>query len=272
MEGKSRSRNLFGGFVTAMRTLSILPVRGSEAENMSAALPWFPVVGIILGLIVYAVSYLVGAAFGGRWPECMAIVAVGLGAYVTRGFHLDGLSDWADGFGSIGDREKILAIMKDSRIGVFGALALIVILLAKWVAITRLFRLDAGLWIIPAYIISRTMMTELAVRLPYARPGGGTAASFVSDGKLIHRLAALGIAALSLAVIFGPFGLVALGVGWIICTWFGHSCRRRLGGITGDLLGAANEIVETVVLLLCAGFADRLASLSGWHYLTGLIR
>ena len=261
----SRLRESYGGFVTAMRTLSILPMYGPEAKNMPSSLPWFPVAGLILGSLAYVPAYLTTLAFGRTWPSASAFVAVAAGVYLTRGFHLDGLSDWADGFGSIGDREKTLAIMKDSRVGVFGVLAVAIVLLGKWVAITRLFRYGAGVWLIPAYIISRSMIPDLAVRLPYARLGGGTAASVVTDSRPVHRIAALSISVLLTASLFGLPGLAALIIGLAATAWFGHGCRRRLGGVTGDLLGACCELIETLILLIYAGLADKPGILLGWH-------
>jgi len=261
----SKLKETIGGFVTAVRTLSMLPIVGQDAESMASSIPWFPVVGAILGLLVYALGFAISYVAKGVWPECAGFAAVLAGAYLTRGFHLDGLSDWADGYGSISDRQKILDIMKDSRVGVFGVLALILILLGKWIAITRLFRYDAGIWIVPAYIISRSSITDLIVRLPYARPGGGTASSVVTDSKPIHRYAALSLGVIITAALFGPIGLILFAVGLMVTLIFGRSCMRRLGGVTGDLLGANTELVETLMLFIAAELANGSLGMNDWH-------
>src|SRR5512145_1363019 len=119
------------GLVTALRTLTILPVPGSDASDMSRALPWFPLVGCLLGFLLWGLAWGFGfmAVF---WPGGTALVVVAASAILTRGLHLDGLADWADGFGGGRDKERTLAIMKDSHVGAFGVIALIIVLIARW--------------------------------------------------------------------------------------------------------------------------------------------
>jgi adenosylcobinamide-GDP ribazoletransferase len=241
---------MISGFITAMRTLSILPVPGKDADNMASSLPWFPAVGLLLGSILYAIVYGAGLIMGNPWPEGLAAIILGCGVLLTRAIHLDGLGDWADGFGGRGDKQKTLAIMKDPRIGSFGVVAMVMALLIKWVALTRLVEADIPAFIIVAFVISRAMMAELASTQPYARAEGGTAAPFVNNARPAHRFIALGVAALLSIVLIGPpAGAAFFCIGWIVCRLFGWWCRRRLGGVTGDLLGACNEIVEMMVLL-----------------------
>ncbi len=243
------------GLVTAVRTLSIMPIPGRDADNMASSLPWFPIVGGILGVLLYGfclLAELVGLNTGLTvWPEGVAFLVVAMGAILTRGIHLDGLADWADGFASITKKERTLEIMKDSRVGTFGVLALIAVFFAKWIAVTRMVGNGSTLWLIAAYVVSRTIQVELAYSLPYARASGGTGASFVNGALLRHRLGAWLIAVALLAAI-GPYGPVALvpGIAAALVLWYWF--RRRLGGVTGDLLGASSEIVETLLLLLVA--------------------
>ena len=132
------------GLVTAIRTLTSLPCPGREADKMTSALPWFPVVGLLLGGLLYGVSACTQWLTRGLWPEASAIVVLICAALFTGGLHLDGLADWADGFWGGRTKEKTLAIMKDSAVGSFGAVALICALLAKWVCLTRLLADGAG--------------------------------------------------------------------------------------------------------------------------------
>lgn len=250
-------REALGGLVTAFRTLTILPVPGKDANRMASSLPWFPVVGLALGLIVYCSASAVNYATSGKWPEMSAFTALVAGTLLTRGFHLDGLSDWADSFGSIADRKRMLEIMKDSRVGVFGVLALVCVMLGKWIALVRLWQLHAGYWIVAAYVISRTMQVELATSLPYARLEGGTGQDFIKGSRLHHRILALALAVMIVCAIFNANGVIAVAIGLLVCRLFGLSCRKRLGGITGDTLGASSEIVELVVLLATASFLNR---------------
>ncbi len=243
---------MISGFITAVRTLSVLPVPGRDAENQASALPWFPVVGCLLGLIVYGVSVLGGLLPGGPWPEGTAAVLVLAGIILTRGLHLDGLSDWADGFWASRDRSRILEIMKDSAIGTFGTLALIIVLMIKWVSLSRLITSGQAVWIIAAYIVSRTIQVDLAVSFSYARPDGGTAAGFVDGGRYRHLAISLISAVILLAALCGPTAIAALIPAWLVGRALGMWSRKRIGGVTGDILGAAGELAETVILFVCA--------------------
>ncbi len=257
------------GLVTALRTLTILPVPGREAGQMSSALPWFPLVGCLLGLLLLASAHLAGLASGG-WAEGTACIVLAFSIILTRGLHLEGLADAADGFAGGSTKEKMLEIMKDSSTGPFGAIAVVMVLIIKFCALTRLA--DSGMaawWIIPASIAARTGMVELAVSLPYARPSGGTALPFVSGATGSHRAAALVFAAVLSSAACGPIGLAAVAAGWLISRLFRYWCLRRAGGVTGDLLGACNEIVETALLMLAAVLAPQLAAITGWEMITG---
>ena len=255
------------GLVTALRTLTILPVPGRDAERLSSALPWFPIVGGLLGLALYGLARGVEVLAGGNWPGGAAVVVLAAGALLTGGLHLDGLADWADGFGGGRDREKTLAIMKDSHIGAFGVVALTLILVARWAALARVIELGLGAWIVVALIAARAVQVELAASLPYARPEGGTAAGFVEGAGGRHRVLSMLVALPLAAAACGPAGAVGVLVALIIGKAFGLWCRRRVGGITGDLLGAASEISETAVLFLAALGGERLAGFTGWSWL-----
>ncbi len=243
-------RAALGGLIAAVRTLSVLPLPGRAAEPMSAALPWFAVVGAALGAVLYGISALAAWPTIGGWPEVAALAVVIGGAVLTGALHLDGLADWADTLGGA-SAERRLEIMKDPRVGAFGVIAVVAIVLCKWVALTRLGP-SGALWLVSAYAVSRTAMVDLAVRLPYARAEGGTAAIVVEHARPWH-LVVCGLSALAVVIaVSGPAGVVALAFGWLIAALFGRWCRRRIGGVTGDLLGAASEIVETSILLLAA--------------------
>ncbi len=246
------------GFVTALRTLSVLPVPGRDADNNASALPWFPLVGCLLGLVVYGVSVLCGRLPGGPWPEGTAALLVLVGIVLTRGFHLDGLSDWADGFWASRNRDRILEIMKDSAVGTFGTLALIIVLMIKWVSLARLIASDRAVWIVAAYIVSRTIQVDLAATFSYARSGGGTAAGFVDGASFHHRAVSLVLAVILLAVVCGPTGIAVLVPAWLVGRALGMWSRKRIGGVTGDVLGAASELVETVILFVCASMGPTL--------------
>ncbi len=242
------------GFVTAVRTLTIIPMPGANVTVYGAALPWFPAVGLLLALILYGVGTLYIHIGGEHWPQAGAILLLGAQILLTRGLHLDGLADWADALGGHTERTRRLAIMRDSHLGTFGVLALLLVLMAKWIAIERLIVSEALSWLLVVLTVSRAMMVALISTLPYARTDEGLASPFVLAGGLKQRLIALAVT-LCVCVCFGPVGLVLFCAGWLVTKLLGASFQKGFGGITGDLLGTTNEIVEIVLLSLSAALS-----------------
>ena len=255
------------GFVSAMRTLTLLPVPGRDAAQMTSALPWFSLVGALLGAMLYGMCLLLDLAGFDSWPEAKALGAVLVVAVLTRGMHLDGLADAADGLFSMTDKTRTLEIMKDSRIGTFGVLALIGVLAAKWISVLRLVENEAILLVIPALTVSRAVMADLAVSLPYARETGGTGAPFVRGAKTRHNVIAWTLAAL-VSAIAGPVGLGAFVCGFAAAKLLGRYYRKRLDGVTGDLLGAAGELVEALLLLLSAWVSGFPVAYTHWAFVS----
>ncbi len=244
---------LLGGLVTAIRMLTILPVPGRNAPKAASSLYWFPVVGLLLGALVTALSCGF-ARLPVRFPPYMvALPLLAVSALLTRAFHLDGLADWADGWWGGYDRERILEIMKDSHIGTFGVVALVLALLGKLLCYTHLLAQGQPEWIGVSFVLSRMGMVDLAVAQPYARTGPGTGSSVVHQAHLRHGLIAAGLAA---AILLAWPGLswqhagIALLAALLIARLFGARCRQRIGGVTGDTLGAGNELIELAILAL----------------------
>ena len=236
------------GLITAIRTLSILPFPGREAERMADALPWFPAVGALLGWLLLAGAWCLGQ-LPGIWEQGIAFFILAGGVLLTRGFHLDGLADCADGLWGGYSREKCLAIMKDSHVGVFGITAVTLLLLGKWVFLTRLVSVGGLLWLPTAWIVSRTVPVVLAIFFPYARENG-TGAEFVRGGKKAHLGATLALASLLIWIGSGPAHLTAWVSAVLFALLWGYYAMRRLGGVTGDVLGASVEVTETLILAM----------------------
>jgi adenosylcobinamide-GDP ribazoletransferase len=238
---------MLNNLTTAFRTLSNLPVPGKDTQTYASSLYGFVIVGLTLGSLLFAEAYGLKLLFASKWPEGAAIMVMITGIWLTRGFHLDGLADFGDAFWGGYDRERTLAIMKDTTLGTFGVVSLIILLLAKWIALVRLFEVSGLIWIVSAFVISRAMMVELIVCLPYARKEG-TAGPFVEGAAGKHRLAAWSLATIALYLLNGYVGLIVLVLVWILTRVFGVWCLKRVGGITGDLLGTCCELTETLVL------------------------
>lgn len=233
---------MISSFVSAMRTLTAIPVPGTDCKQHEDSLYAFPVVGAVLGGLLWLV------AGTGQWlPQWVtAAFMVVAQTLLTRGFHLDGIADAADGFGGGYTKERALEIMKDSTVGAFGAIALVLTLLLKLVLFYSLLTLNHAEIIVASMVISRTAQVFQCVTLPYARPDG-TAATSVRKAHQTHLTVALILCA-ALLLISKPASLWLLPLGLLAAFLWGLYCRKRVDGITGDLLGATNEIVEIAVL------------------------
>lgn len=231
-----------------MRTLTCLPWPGRDAADLARALPFFPVVGALVGWLAAGLGWILFAA----WPAGGAALYVLATILLTRGLHLDGLADVVDAMGASRDPARRLAVMKDSRIGAFGALALICDLGLRFLAAEHLLSRGLWLWLLVPAVLGRTVLVGLMAFLPYARPEGGTGRAFVQGARAWH----FGVALLP-AVAFCVAAVGAAGWMWalpaaVVGTILGVWMRRSFGGATGDLLGMANEVTELLLLALAA--------------------
>ncbi|NTW55659.1 MAG: adenosylcobinamide-GDP ribazoletransferase [Chlorobiaceae bacterium] len=236
-----------GGLVTALRTLTVFSVPGKETATFSNSLYWFPVAGLLLGFVQAALAYC--TALSG-WNELAAFMTVFGGLAFTRGIHADGLADVADGFLGARTKDSALRIMKDSCLGTFGVLSLCTSLLLKWVVVLRLVRGGSFTVIAAGVLLARWVQVLLASSLPYARREGGTAGAFVQGAGKSHLLISSLLAILFLAMIFhdNPLMTVALASAAISAALFaGITAYRKIGGVTGDVLGAGSELAEIFV-------------------------
>jgi adenosylcobinamide-GDP ribazoletransferase len=256
--------NIWRDTVQALRFFSRLPLPPLPGEADPHGLPDFaelarvvPLVGLVLGGIAGLV--LISASL--LWPPMIAaLLAVGVAIVITGAFHEDGLADTADSFGGM-TPERRLEIMKDSRIGTFGASALIIGLLLKVTALASLVaEVGAGrtaLALAAAGAVSRMAAMALAVYLPAARPDGAAYATGKpsENAWLIGCLTAGAISLLAWPAA-GFAGLVTGLVGAaIIATLSIRFARAHIGGQTGDLAGATQQCVEIACLLLWLIFA-----------------
>jgi adenosylcobinamide-GDP ribazoletransferase len=234
------------------RAVSFLTPFGGPADPAPSALAWFPAVGALIGLAVGGIWW---AARQGWAPPAAAAIAVIADAALTGMLHLDGLADAADGLLPPLARGRRLEVMADPRLGAFGAAGLAIVLLARFGAFASMPPSPlaiAGLW-----SGSRTAMAVTAQIVPYARPGG--LASAFLPGAAARRAgpAVLGLAGglLALGLAFagrGALGLAAVGAEAVGAAAVVLLAWRRLGGFTGDVLGAAAVAGETAGLLTLA--------------------
>ncbi len=233
-------------FWGAVAFLTILPTAGARfrPERMVG---FFPVVGLLLGIIVAGLDVL--ARF--LWSEPLAAMIVVLAFILLTGaLHVDGLADAGDGLFSHRTRERILQIMKDSRVGVMGVVCMIGVLALKWGGVLALSEdRFLALVLIPAY--SRLGMLAGMRWLPYGRPEGGTGAPFCVPNSKMCMFWSTGLL-VPLSIFLGWKGVV-LNVFFVVaCAGILSMYSRVIGCITGDTLGAMNEVLEAGLLLFLA--------------------
>jgi adenosylcobinamide-GDP ribazoletransferase len=215
------------------------------SADLARSLFWFPWVGALLGLVYWAA----GAGLNHYFPApAAAALLLALTVLLTRGLHLDGLADTVDGLGGGRTPEARLAIMKDSRLGAFGAISLVLVLLLKYSFFLVLF--DRGLTrdLVLFPIISRWGIVVLTGLAPYARPGGGLGQA-MTEGAKPSLITGSTLAALLFSYLAGGYtGLISMVPAAVVIWGASRYFRRRLGGVTGDVYGAVNEMLETLVL------------------------
>jgi adenosylcobinamide-GDP ribazoletransferase len=233
----------------ARQAVAFLTPLGRAERPTPASLGWFPAVGAAIGLLLGGVWWLCGRA----WPSPVAaalVVAADLA--VTGMLHVDGLVDAADGLLPHHlDRTRRLEVMSAPDAGAFGVAVAVAVMLCRWASIDAVR--PAPLLLAALWCASRTAMAVTVRTQRYARaPEGGLVSAFVGKGSLLP-LAAGAAGALALAGIWRPAaGPIAVAAGGVAAAGVVAVARRRLGGFTGDVLGAAGVLSETVGLLVAA--------------------
>jgi adenosylcobinamide-GDP ribazoletransferase len=234
--------------VAAFAFLTRLPVwAGPLRDNdLGRALTFFPVVGLVLGLVLTGLASLLT---GTLTPELTAVVLVAFLAAMTGGLHLDGFADVFDGLGGgRGDRKRMLEIMRDSHIGAHGAAALVLLLLAKVLAASRVLERHDLLTLLAFPAIGRWAVTPAIVLFPYAR-AEGIGRAFNGEARPIQIAGATAILGLAILAL-GPRLLLPAAGALVVVMLFSLWLRRRLGGLTGDVYGAAIELGEVTMLAM----------------------
>jgi adenosylcobinamide-GDP ribazoletransferase len=233
----------------ALAFLTRLPVREPRAWpdlDLAASVPLFPVVGALIGLagaIGYALAEWLGLP---PWPA--AALALAITIWLTGALHEDGLADVADGFGGGRTREDKLRIMRDARVGSYGAIALVLALLARAGALAALAAPWAvGAALVAAAAVSRAALPAIMATLPGARADGLAAGA--GRPHPLRAAAAVLVAALIAVVLLGAAAPAALLAGAAGALGVALLARRQIGGYTGDVLGAVQQLAEIGVLL-----------------------
>ena len=226
-----------------------MPSRGQSPDRLERAVGWFPVVGAGIGALVGGAAWLGGAV--GLPPLAAAAVGVGIGLLLTGAFHEDGLADAFDGLGAGRNRSRTLEIMRDSRLGAYGTAALVMSLLLQVSALASLSGDAAVVAAAAAAHSSSRSWTALAMALPRASPDGLVASLDRTTRRRTPALSFLIGIAIAAALLRSDIWVLAPAgaAGGLVAWW----SVRRLGGVTGDILGAVQQ--TTLVVTLLALFA-----------------
>jgi adenosylcobinamide-GDP ribazoletransferase len=241
------------GPLESVALLTVFPVPARAASSTRGVLPWAPLVGLALGGIATGIAVL-----GVRWisPLAGAVLGIAVLAALTRGLHLDGLADTADGLGPLRGRERALQVMHQSDVGPFGVVTLVLALLLQVACLATLLTSDRGwlaLW--TAVVVARLAMARTG--LPgVAMAEGSSLGRLVAGTVSAPWLAGCGLV-LTVLVLLGAAGDPALSArlagsglaGLLGAELLRRRARTRLGGVTGDVMGAMGEVATTVTLL-----------------------
>ena len=249
------------GFFAALALLTTIPVPrrllGDAPAAPSSMLWWFVPVGLLIGALAAGATYLASLAL--PWASCAAIGVVAV-VVLSGGLHLDGFMDTCDGLGSRAPRERALEIMRDPSAGAFGVIAAVCLLLLKFGLVAGMEPVWGLLAIGLAPMAGRLMQVAILEGYGYARSEGGMAAGFFAAATKWHCMAGI-LIAVCVLVPLAWYGVGARGIGSLLFAvlaggiW-GEWIARRLGGHTGDTVGAVSELLELVFVLSLAVFSQ----------------
>jgi adenosylcobinamide-GDP ribazoletransferase len=241
-------------FLAALRFLTVVPFPGTwgtDENSLAGSVVFFPAVGLLIGLGAAGIAACAVRCLPVGPAAAVVIVAL---LAVSGGLHMDGLSDTADGLLSARPRARALEIMRDSHVGAMGVIAIVCVLMLKFAALASLPA--AGLWraalLMP--VAGRAALVVTMALLPYARPEGGLAASFYRKRSMLTALAAEVVLFATAWLVLDFAGVIAAFASLAAVLIFAVYTYRRIGGATGDTLGAACEIAELVPAMAMAAW------------------
>ena len=260
-------------FLLAVQFFTRIPIPdwvGFSTSWLQQSARYFPWVGILVGLVTAGVYWLAALC----WPPLLAVLlSTVAGILLTGAFHEDGFADVCDGFGGGTTRERVFEIMKDSRVGAYGAIGIGLMLAIKCAALTELAEPGGGLYagaagresgnaveigpamaLLLAHPLSRLFPTLMLWRMRYAREEGKAKPMAEHMNRGEFAIASMGallpvLLLLALGQLHWPALLVGLGLAGLCCAWLVRGFWRRIGGFTGDCLGATQQVAEVALYL-----------------------
>lgn len=236
-------------FKSALAFLTIFPVAEKveiDPPRLARSMGFFPAAGLVLGIGLVILNWLLDALIPRPVLDCLLILCLIL---ATGALHLDGIADLIDGLAGGKDRQSVLHIMKDSRVGAIGVVGLVMVLLLKYLSLYNVpVELKASaLMIMPT--AGRWIQVVLASYSRYIRPEGGTGSAFVEHVGEREVLIATGTLILASLFLFGLKGVFLVFLVGLVAMALLRYFDKRLGGVTGDVLGASTELLEVLTLL-----------------------
>jgi len=242
------------GPFAALQFLTRLPIRLRSAPDMASMVVWFPLAGMVIGAIAGGIG---AAAFEWTSPLIAGALAVTVGLLVTGAFHEDGLGDVADAFGGGYTVERRLEIMKDSRHGTYGVAAMCSSIVIRMLAVGSMPSAGAVFAsLVAAHVVARGAAVALMAAVPLARHSG-LGADYGQATTRARGALAYGVAGAIAWITVGWWAMPALAAALVAVHVVGALARHKIGGISGDVLGAAEQVAECAVLVVLCSLALR---------------
>lgn len=239
------TRGPLGGLVTAVGWFTRFPAPGPRTDaDLARAVGWLPLVGLLVAAVGIAVRVSTIGTFG---PLASAVMTVAATVIATGAYHEDGLADTFDGLWGGWNRERRLQILRDSRVGTYGAAALVLSLLLRVGLLTPLDAADSARALLVGHVLGRATVAPLLTWLPQARDD--SAAAPFAGGLPVSAWLLVTVTALATTVAaVGVWAPLPLGLAALLAALMGLAAKRRLGGVTGDVLGAANQLAHIAAM------------------------
>ncbi len=244
-------------FFTALKFLTIIPIpwrRGASPEELGRSIGYFPVIGIIIGLILVGLNWLLGLLLPSIVVNALLIVSM---VVISGALHLDGFVDTCDGIAGHKTVEDRWRVMHDSRAGAFGIVGVFLLLLIKYVSLNSVPEPLLMVTLVLMPVVSRWAMVYTVFAYSYARPAGlgkifkqGASWQRFTTATVITLAIAIGLARLANITYFYLAGLAIMLAIWVIVVAMATYLKRKFAGLTGDTYGAINEVAEVCVLIL----------------------
>lgn len=224
-------------------------------KDIGKSLAFSPIVGLFIGLILFFINFILK----NNSPLLNSVIIFALYVVITGGLHIDGLGDTFDGIFSNKPKEKMLEIMKDSRIGTFGLLAVVFLVLINFTSIFSINASILGKVLIVFPILGRMAETCSASFSKYARKEEGLGSPFIDNCGLVEAIISISIGLIISFLLFSYYGIFLSLISVLFAFLFVKYIERKIGGMTGDTCGACLEICQALILFIFA-----LGGYNGW--------